>query len=244
MVERAFIVGAQRSGTTYLAELLDAHPEVELARPLRPEPKWLLEPGFDGDVARHDARWFSGHTPVRVEKATSYLESELALGRLAETFPKALAIVVLRDPVERALSHWRFSRLNGVEQLDAEEALRVALAGRERVWDRRRFSVSPFAYVDRGRYAEQLARLWRHLAAEQTLVLLYEELITDPAILTEVYEHLGVEPAFHPEGWGRAVNPAAGGEVSAELRAALAAYYRGPNAELARLLGRPLGAWQ
>lgn len=246
MTERAFIVGVQRCGTTYLAELLDAHPEIELARPLRPEPKWLLEPGFDGDVARHDARWFSSLTPVRVEKATSYLESRLALERLAATFPKALVLVVLRDPVERALSHWRFSRLNGVEALPADEALRGALAGAERAWDRERFSVSPFDYVGRGRYAEQLERLWRHVSVDQTLVLAYEELMAGVGVLSEIYDRLGVEPGFRPVGLGRVVNAAEadGAELSPAVRAALAEHYAGPNARLSRLLGRELPGWQ
>ncbi|MGI8576048.1 MAG: sulfotransferase family protein [Egibacteraceae bacterium] len=244
MTERAFIVGAQRSGTTYLAELLDAHPEIELARPLRPEPKWFLEAGFDGDVARHDTRWFSGVTPVRVEKATSYVESALALERLAATFPKALVLVMLRDPVERALSHWRFSALNGVESLPADEALLSTMAGHERAWDRDQFSVSPFDYIGRGRYAEQLERLWRHVPHDQTMVLLYEELVADPAVIAAVYERLDVDPDFRPTGLDRVVNAAAGADVAPDVRAALARHYATPNVELARLLGRSLPAWQ
>ena len=43
MTEHFFIIGAQRSGTTYLYHLLDEHPEICMARPLRPEPKFFLK---------------------------------------------------------------------------------------------------------------------------------------------------------------------------------------------------------
>src|SRR5205814_123516 len=96
-------------------------------------------------------------TRVRGEKSTSYIESDVATRRITATLPGAPLLVVLRDPVRRAISNYRFSTQNGVDDLPISEALR-AEAG-ERSWDHARFSVSPFAYLARGRYVEYLERL-------------------------------------------------------------------------------------
>ena len=65
------------------------------------------------------------------------------------------SLVLLRDPVQRALSNWRFSTDHGLETRPVEEALRADLDG-EQPWDPAATSVSPFAYVRRGRYADHL----------------------------------------------------------------------------------------
>ena len=86
MFEHFFIAGAQRSGTSYLYHILAEHPEIEMAKPLRPEPKFfhvdaLFERGLD--YYRH--HFFEGKAGawLRGEKSTSYMESEKAAGRAA-----------------------------------------------------------------------------------------------------------------------------------------------------------------
>ena len=58
MVERAFIVGVQRCGTTFLYHLLDQHPQITMARPVRPEPKVFLSDSVTGDAAAYDTKSF------------------------------------------------------------------------------------------------------------------------------------------------------------------------------------------
>ncbi len=84
--EHFFIVGAQRSGTTYLYRTLDEHPEIEMAKPVRPEPKFFLQ----GDLSAytHDdyLGLFFGNkagAKLRGEKSTSYIESEHAARQIS-----------------------------------------------------------------------------------------------------------------------------------------------------------------
>ncbi len=242
MPEHFVIIGAQRCGTTYLTQLLDEHPEIAVAKPLRPEPKFFLDEGeYARGLDHYETRFFSNATArVRGEKSTSYVEHEAAVERIAIMLPDATIIVVVRDPVARAVSNHRLSTAEGAETLPLAEALRADEAG-ERPWDRTRFSVSPFAYLRRGRYVEALARVGRHVAPERLVVLVFEELVADPAVLAALYERLGVDPAFRPESAGAPVNASpAADERDPGTEAWLRSYYAEPNRQLETLLGRRL----
>ena len=153
------MIGAQRCGTTYLQSLLEAHPEITMARPARPEPKVFLS---DDSVDRGRdwyRRTFFGHaTHERLlgEKSTSYIEVPEAADRAYRVLgDDTVVLALLRDPVARAVSNWRFSTDNGLEERPLETALRENLAEAAE-WDRASTSVSPFAYLERGRYEQHL----------------------------------------------------------------------------------------
>ena len=105
---------------------------------------------------------------------------------------EAHVVAVLRDPVERAVSNWRFSTKHGLETRPLEEALRADLEA-EQPWDRTATSVSPFAYVRRGRYLDHLEP-WVATFPDTTHVLFLEELLADPAVLSGLFVDLGVDP--------------------------------------------------
>jgi len=247
---RVFVIGAQRCGTTYLYHLLDRHPEVEMARPVRPEPKFFLD---DARLARglshYDAAYFSGKPGawVRGEKGTSYLESDSAAARIAQSFPEARIVVLVREPVARAVSHWRFSVENGVETLPLDEALKREPERRDD-FDRARFSVSPFAYLKRGCYADDLARWAARLPRERIRVLVSESFQGSAGALADLYAWLDVDAAFRPEGLDAPVNvsrPVADGadRLSPETAAWLKDFFTEPNRRLAAEWGLDLSAW-
>lgn len=244
MPDHFVIVGAQRCGTTYLYRLLDEHPDIEMAKPLRPEPKFfLVDEQYAKGLDFYDREYFSDPgARVRGEKSTSYLESEVAAARLAEMLPSAPLVVVLRDPVRRAISNYRFTAQHGHDDLPIAEALRASATG-ERTWDRSRFSVSPYAYVPRGRYVEYLERFTRHVPRERLCVVIFEELVCDPAVIAGLYERLGADPSYVPGGFGEVVNATDddGAEpVDPGLEAWLRDEFREPNRRLAAFLGRDL----
>jgi hypothetical protein len=241
-VDHFVIVGAQRCGTTYLSRLLDAHPEIEMAKPLWPEPKFFLDDDrYALGLEYYESEFFPERgTRVRGEKSTSYIESEVAAGRITATLPGAPLLVVVRDPVRRAISNYRFSAEHGVEDLPIPEALRPEAGNR--AWDHARFSVSPFAYLARGRYVEYLERLSRCVAPELIRVLVFEELVNDETAIAGIYALLGVDETFRPAEFGSAVNASTTGDqpVGAEIEARLRDYFREPNQRLEEFLGRSL----
>jgi hypothetical protein len=238
------VVGAQRSGTTYLRTLLDEHPDIAMAEPSSPEPKvFLADTVLEQGHAWYDATYFShAADATRLgEKSTSYLEVPASIDRIRRVLgPDTQVIVQLRDPVARAVSNWQLSAQHGLETRALEQALEDNLDG-PRDWDPERTSVSPFAYLERGRYAEQLAP-WREAFGERLHLLLLEDLTAEPGVLETAYSWLGVDPEFRPPSLGRQVNKssAEAPRLGSELTARLRGYFSGSDGELETYLGRPL----
>jgi hypothetical protein len=237
------IAGCQRAGSTWLARVLDEHPQVQMAKPLRPEPKtFLVDEPFSLDRYHED---FFGDAPERVrafgEKSVTYVEREDIIPRVQSALPDASVLFVLRDPVERAFSNWRFSTTSGLETLSFEDALAAEDARARERHDG--VSTNPFAYVQRGLYAQQLAP-WLEAFSGRASVLVFEELREDLSAVRDVFDWLGVDPSFDSPASRERINASDGdATLSPEVRARLRERFAAPNAQLARLLGRPLDAW-
>lgn len=236
------VIGAQRCGTSFLADLLEAHPDVAMARPRRPEPKvFLSDQVVERGLDWYRATWFGHATTERVlaEKSTSYLEHPSAIPRVRAVLGDPWIVVQLRDPVARAVSNWRFSRDNGIEDLPLSDALRADLAG-TREWDRERFSVSPFRYVRRGRYADDLAP-WREAFPGRVVVTFLEEVSGSPEAVRDVYARLGLPEHDGPvPRWPVNASSAPVDPVDEGLRGELRGYYRDSDTLLGEMLGRQL----
>src|SRR5436189_26280 len=114
------ILGAQKAGTTALYAYLRWHPQVT-------GPSFKEVSFFDRHYARGE-RWYRAHLPVRRravvgEASPSYLFHPLAPERVARMLPEARLIALLRNPVDRAFSHYQHEVALGREQLSFEDAL-------------------------------------------------------------------------------------------------------------------------
>jgi len=233
------VVGAQRCGTTYLHDVLADHPQVAMARPARPEPKVFLRPGpVDPEAYVEEFFGHAGDADVLGEKSTSYLEIPEVPDRVAAGLGSPQVLVQLRDPVARAVSNWSFSRDHGVESRSLGDALRADL-GHAQEWDRTASSVSPYAYVGRGRYVEDLAR-W--VGRFDVRVQFLEELLADPEVTASLYRWLGVDDGFRPDPGEGPVNASSSvpDPIDDDLVTELRDHYRESDAALADLLGREL----
>jgi hypothetical protein len=242
-----FLVGAQRSGTTYLYELLDAHPEIEMARPLRPEPKFFLDDAYrEIGRAGYEARFFDSDSDclVRGEKSTSYIESEVAAQRIHEFYPEAKILFLLREPLARAISNYRFSFGNGLESLSMTEALECE-ADRRQDYDPSQVSTSPFAYLQRGHYIEYLEMYERVFSRESLHVMLHEDLVGGLRTIAELYAFLGVADDFVPPDVDAVINATPGlpAELGADQEGRLRASFQASNDRLAERFGLDLSAW-
>jgi hypothetical protein len=161
--------------------------------------------------------------------------------------PDARLVVLLRDPVDRAFSHYQHEVALGREPLSFEDALdaedRRTRGEVERMLaDPRYFSRAwwNWTYRARGLYAEQLERWLDVFPREQLLVLFTEEMATAPAeTYAEVLRFVGAPPHAldsYPRVFDRDYPP-----MREETRRALTARFAEPNRRLEELLGRPLG---
>ena len=188
------ICGAQKSGTTALAAYMRLHPKLYL-----PEAKELHF--FDDETqawpypdlnslhqhfqaAETDQLWGEA-TPIS-------LYWDPAAERIWRYNPAMRLIVILRNPIERAYSHWAMEHQRGKDPMPFDQALaqeeqrcREALPMQHRV----------FSYVDRGFYSSQIRKLWRFFGREQVLVLRQEELRVNPqTCLESIWQHLCIPP--------------------------------------------------
>ena len=243
MVDHFLVIGAQRCGTTYLHELLADHPEIAMAQPVPPEPKvFLSDEVVDRGLEWYHQTWFPHARDARLlgEKSTSYLESPGAVARVAAVLQQPRIVVQLRDPIERAVSNWSFSRAHGMEDRSVTEALARNLDG-PLPWDPERTSVSPYAYLERGRYADHLAP-WLAAFPDLVHVQFLEELVESPDRIGELYAWLGVDADVRPASLGQPVNQAEPPEETLDegLVDRLREYFDDSDRALAELLGREL----
>ena len=204
---------------------------------------------------RRGVAWYRGHFPTRPrqrhvgEASPGYLFHPLAPERVRATVPAAKLIVLVRDPVDRALSHYHHEVTLGREPLTFEEALEVEPERTQ--GEQERMLVEPgyfsqawwnYTYLARGRYAEQLERWLAIFPREQLLVVPSEELSGDPRrTYRRVLEFLGA-PSHELDSYPR-VYKQEYAEMREDTRRRLAAYFAEPNRRLYELLGRDLG-WQ
>jgi hypothetical protein len=245
MLPSYLIVGAQRCGTTSLQKLLVGHPQIR---------KPLFRKGihyFDTDYAR-DPAWYQAHFPLNLrnsdaitgEASPYYLFHPAVPQRITQLLPDVKVIALVRDPIERAVSHHKHEVRRTFETLDLEQALaaedaRLAGEAEKLLSDPGylSFNHQHFSYVARGQYADQVRRYLDLFGPEQVLVVESEDLWESPrVILGEVLDFLGVddwEPAEFPH-----MNATRPSEIHPETRDYLAGQFSESNERLQNLLGR------
>ena len=251
------IIGTKRGGTTSMMRYLLAHPDVTRLFPSNVAPKGVRY--LDRNYARGD-RWYRSHfatvlrrggrsSPRRLagEATVDYLFHPFAAERASRACPDARIIVLLRDPVARAWSHWRERTRRGTETLSFEDALAAEL---DRLGpEDERLRADPHYVADvrencsyraQGVYADLLPAWLERYPSERVLVVLSEDLYRDPAaVYGRVLAFLDLR-AFRPPAFDAHNFHPARGAMDEETREELTAYYRPHNRRLASMLGLAL----
>jgi hypothetical protein len=177
-------LGTQRGGTTTLQKLLERHPQVFLPA--------CKEVHYFSLHADKDPQWYADHYrtagPGQLcgDITPYYLFHPEAPRRIRALLPAAKLIVLLRDPVQRALSQYFHSLQLGLEHLPLEEALAAEsgrLAGAEAVLQEpggRHRSHQEHSYLSRSRYGGQIGRYESLFPRRQILLLRSEDLFQRP----------------------------------------------------------------
>ena len=189
------ICGTQKGGTSALDAYLREHPQLCMAN--QKEVHFFDdEKHFRGgkpDYAAYHSCFSPGPSQRVMGEATpSYMYWYDAPRRIWHYNPRMKLLVVLRNPVDRAYSHWNMQRKRGIDDLSFWDALHIE---RERCREALPYQEKRFSYVDRGFYLEQLRRLWTYFARDQVLVTRHEDLRSKPKeAIDKIYDFLGVGP--------------------------------------------------
>lgn len=255
------VIGTKRGGTTSLFNYLLMHPGV---LGLFPQSRGKKSTDYFFKERHRGAAWYRSHfhtrehrrlltrrlgyEPVGGEASPYYMWDPRIAAHVAEVAPDVRAVVLLRDPVERAWSHYQERIENGVEPLSFEDALAAEEARTAGELDRMLADPTYYSeahdwytYRARGIYLPQLKNWLSVFPQEQLLVLRSEDMYLDvQAFFDQVCSFLGVPshtlPTTRPFNASRATS-----SMPEAARAELTAYFAPHNAELEEFLGRPLG---
>jgi hypothetical protein len=214
-----FIVGAAKCGTTSLFDAISQHPDVFCCPVKEPNnfafdpterEAALVEARTRGDVIDAEISRFLAMPSVAIaasyevylslfkawngeraigEASTSYLPSSVAAEAISGLRPDARIIMILRDPVRRTYSHYLMELQAGAAHASFDKVVREGL-----LLIRNGFA-SGGGIVSSSFYAPQIQRFLDHFPREQVLILLFEDLVSEPvATLRRVFCHLGVDP--------------------------------------------------
>ena len=181
------IIGAQKGGTSFLYHLLTRHPLVEPAA--RKELHFFDNP----ELFDHGAEWYrrcfprlsskDGQRSITGEATPYYLFDPPVAKRMADIVPKARLIALLRNPVDRAYSHYQMQVKRGTEPRTFEEAIEQQHS----------------SYMSRGIYADQLLRWFEFFGKEQMLILKSEDFFARPLETLKVVLTFLDLPDWQPE---------------------------------------------
>ncbi len=240
------IIGAAKAGTTSLYEYLGRHPDVV--------PASVKEPHYFDVHPDRSVSWYQAYFPLRVrlggrritgEASPYYLFHPDCPARAHTLVPDAKLIVLLREPVARAFSHYRDYVRNGEERRPFDEVVaeelrqleqRLVHAGARHESSEVRHRHRRHSLLARGFYANQLELWFAHYPRENFLILKSETMFADPAAtFARAVDFLGLR-AFDGVEFG-VHNASPPLELPPELRDRLHSVYEAPNRRLEALLG-------
>lgn len=264
------IIGAQRCGTTSLYRYLTKHPRVV--------PAFRKEVHFFCKNFKKGLNWYREHFPTHLykysvgkligkslltgEASTDYILHPKAAERAFNALPRVKLIVVLRNPVDRAYSHYYLEIRRGRESLSFEEAIKLEperLKGEKskvRVDDDdNTYNYQHYSYLTRGIYIDQLKPWMTLFPRDQVFILRSEDFFMDPpTALSQAQEYLGLErqdleeyEKYNYAGYLRLDatkhNDPAYPRMSGGLRRDLIDYFKPHNESLYKFLERDFG-WE
>ena len=242
------IIGTQKGGTSSLYSALCQHPQILKAA--------RKEVHFFDQYYSHGHDWYLEQFPdclpdqITGEASPFYMAHPLAAARIAEHCPDTKLIVLLRNPADRAISHYHQEFRRQHDLLTLQAALDIEEERTRADWDALAvgelltFSAAQrFSYRKRGHYAEQLAPFLEQFPRENIVIYSSEQFFQQPLeLLPLLYSFLGADPAFQPADL-LPRKPGHYGEADQMIRNELLQYYAPLNEELFTLIGQRFD-WQ
>jgi Sulfotransferase domain len=204
-----FVLGAAKSGTTSLHAWLAQHSEIAMSKPKEP---FFFEAEYERGVSFYWQRYFNHWAGERLLGDARHRNLYLPYvpARICASAADARLVVILRNPVRRALSHWWHWFARGRDDLYFEAALERDLAriaaGREVSTPAEIAAYSAQlsvdgrgvhrTYLDTGYYAIQLQRYFALFPRDRFKIMIFEEVVTNPQRhCADLFEFLGVNPS-------------------------------------------------
>ena len=246
------VIGVQKSGTTSLYKYMVKHPHIA--------------PAFEKEIHFFDYKFNKGldwyrlyfptviykyftenifkHNIITGEATANYIFDLHAPRRISELLPKVKLIVLLRNPVDRAYSHYHHQVKAGREHLSFDDCVKTEserlkgeitkILADENYFG---FNYRNFSYLLRGVYIDQLKRWFSYFTKDQILIIESENLFENPSVVVNnVFKFLGL-PKFTKMRFKK-YNSSVYTEMDKSTREYLVNYFKPHNSRLYKFLGR------
>ncbi|MCF6147976.1 MAG: sulfotransferase domain-containing protein [Candidatus Kuenenia sp.] len=252
------IIGAQKCGTTSLYNYLIQSPCIYKS--------FVKEVGyFDRYYNCKNIKWYRSHFPsfirrsiiknilkkefVTGEASTGYILNPHSLRRIFEVTPEAKLILMLRNPIDRAYSHYHYTSSMGLETLSLEEAIKAEKKRIGEAWNRTmmdetyyNFDIALYAYISTGIYADQVKVLLSLFPRDQIMFIKSEDFFKDTVgTVKQALEFLNL-PSWELKST-KIYLKGKKSRMNGNLRKKLCDFYRPHNFRLYELIGMDFG-WE
>ncbi len=197
VLPNTFIIGVQKAGTTTLDDWLSQHPQIYCYESLKDVHLFARFKSMDEIEQRLMKEPASyKNQPVILQSAVNYIFYPQLLESIAQFKPKAKLILILRNPVDRAISSYAYFKKMLRETRPMEEAL---LYQPKEVTEFTKDN-GDFTYIEHGFYAKQIKNCLQYFSKEQLLILDYNDLSANPSsLLKQIFSFLNIDTAFQPD---------------------------------------------
>lgn len=171
-IQNFVCIGAQKAGTTTLADILSLHPDICIPE-IKETKFFLFDDEYKNGLEYYTKTYFSSYKNQNAvgEFDPDYLLFPFTAERIYKTLGKEIKlIVVLRNPADRAYSHYLMTKRKGLEPLSFTEAIEKESSRKNSIKEQK-----IFAYLERGFYGAQLQEFLKYFPKENFLFLLFEE---------------------------------------------------------------------
>jgi len=194
-----FLIGVQKAATTSLFNWIAQHPEVSGPSSIKDYPFFIKDEFYKEGIGSLDRIYREeGYTNERVvmQGSVQYMFFKKASERISEYNPNSKIIIVLRNPVERAISAYRYFNKMNLETLTMKEAILEEEKRLHGTFQER----CELTYVAHGLYAKQLKEVFSFFPRDQILILFYEQVKNEPQnTVRRVFQFLNIAPDFQPD---------------------------------------------
>lgn len=237
------VLGAQKAGTTAFHYFLEKHPGITMSEDQ--ELHFFDNDELFASAVDYDSlhRKFSptSRTVITGENTPIYLYWKPAIERIWNYNREIKLIILLRNPVLRAFSHWNMQRDRKIESLEFLDALK---AEPSRMAEVHPLQSRKFSYLDRGFYSEQLERVYRYFPRSQVKVVKYETFRDQQKeTLTSIFKFLGVKPLSRI-GFKERNKISYGRQITIDEYREVFEIYRDETTKIEQLLGWDCSDWR
>ncbi|KUK77843.1 MAG: Putative sulfotransferase protein [candidate division WS6 bacterium 34_10] len=195
-------VGAEKAGTTWLADMLSAHPNICMSEPKEIHYFNKRDSYIRGGINKKREKsweWYKNHFVhckggnLKGEFSTFYLYDKEAPKNISRRFPNIHVFICLRDPVSRAVSQYKMYR----NKLKVEDRPFMEVIG------------EVDECLEKGLYYQQIQNYLKYFKREQLHIFFLDDIKNNPeSVIRRAYSILGVDKNFIPKGLGEKSNPA------------------------------------